>query len=120
MTWEEAELNLRENVLLNTHLDKRCSYKVVVSVPPSFCNRMKQEGFRIQVGEKSIIDVPFNMLKTLFDASVSNNRIYNNSTFLTLFARKLINKPCYVHSVGKLLEYAGVAIQINKREYRIL
>ncbi|WP_268034017.1 hypothetical protein [Algoriphagus sp. PAP.12] len=119
MTWEEAEIDLRENIILHNHLDKKNKYKVVVSVPPTVCNRLGEEGFRIQVGEKSIIPVPFSMLIALYEESRRNNGIYNNKVFLDLFPEKLLSKPCYVHSVGKLFVAAGVADQEGNRNYRI-
>lgn len=121
MTWEEAEINLRENIILHNHLDKKNKYKVVVSVPPNKCNRLNEDGFRIQIGEKSIIPVPFSMLRELFEESKRNNGKYDNKVFLNLFPEKLVSKPCYVHSVGKIFVVANVAYQENnKREYIIL
>lgn len=119
MNWAEAEIDLRENIVLHNHLDTKNKYKVVVSVPPTICNRLGEEGFRIQVGEKSIIPIPFSMLKELFEESKRNNGIYNNKVFLNLFLEKLISKPCYVHSVGKLFVAANVADQVNKRDYKL-
>jgi hypothetical protein len=119
MTWEEAEIDLRENIILHNHLDKKNKYKVVVSVPPNKCNRLNEEGFRIQVGEKSIIPVPISMLRELFEESKRNNGIYNNKVFLNLFPEELVSKPCYVHSVGKLFVAAGVTDQEDNRNYRL-
>lgn len=119
MNWGEAEIDLRENIILHNHLDKKNKYKVVVSLPPKACNRLGEEGFRIQVGEKSIIPVPFSMLRELFEESKRNNGIYNHKVFLNLFPERLVSKPCYVHSVGKLFVAANVADQISKREYKL-
>lgn len=121
MNWTKAESLLIDNIKSGTKLNgENSKFKIVKSTPPLPCNKNGESGFQVQVGEKSIIDVSLKMLENIFEASRKNNNLYNNLVFKSLYERKLLNKPCYVHTVGKLFEKAGIAKQTNKRTYQIL
>jgi hypothetical protein len=111
MNWNEAKALLENEIVIGQHLANNGRYKIVKEIPPYQCKNFNNDkGFRIQVGETSFINIPFSMLKCLFEASVLNNGQYNNLVFAEFYPRELNNKPCYVHSVGKLFENAGVMI----------
>lgn len=115
MNWEEAEINLRENINLNEHLAGFGHYKIVVGVPSDI-----HDGYRIRVGATNYINVSMGMLRVLFEESSLNNGIYNRNVFRNLFPNELANKPCYVHAIGKLFVFAGVAVQNGNRNYNLL
>ncbi len=121
MTWEQTEILLKENVKVGLHLTPHTNYKFVREVPPFICkNYNNTEGFRVQVGKSSYINLPLSMLKELYQTASQNNNIYNSSVFKNAYPKEIGYKPCYVHSVGKLFEHAGVMKLINKREYIIV
>jgi hypothetical protein len=121
MNWTKAESLLRNNIKWCSKLDEgNYLYKIVISTPPDSGNKNEESGFRVKVGKNSIIKVSLKMLEDIFEASRKNDNLYNNSVFKNLYARKLSSKPCYVHTVGKLFENAGIAKKINNRTYQIL
>ncbi|WP_341222143.1 hypothetical protein [Polaribacter atrinae] len=106
MNWNEAELLLRKNIHTSLHLSPDAQFKIVKEIPPFKCkNYNSSEGFRIQVGAKNEVNIPISMLQKLYEKTILNNGIYNRTIFKENFPRELNNKPCYVHSVGKLKHY---------------
>lgn len=121
MAWEDAENLLRKNTNVNTRLDLQVNFKIVVSIPPYRCSNYTNEvGFRIQVGQKSFINIPISMLKKVYQAISQNRNIYNRTIFLNLYPKELTNKPCYVHAIGKIFSNAGVMIQLTRYSYQII
>lgn len=121
MKWNEALLSLKTNIGLDLHLTPEKNFKYVREIPPYKCsNYNKVEGFRVQVGEKSFVNIPLEMLETVFEATILNNNTYNRSIFKANFPRELNAKPCNVHSVGKLFQHAGVMKMINANNYKIV
>ena len=120
MNWIEAEINLRENIHIHDHLDGLDHYKIVIQTPPFICRKCKDEGFRIRVGKTSFINIPLSMLKLVFETSRRNKGIYNHQLFFSLFPTECTDKPCYVHTIGKLFFNAGIMEQLDNRNYRIL
>lgn len=120
MDWMQAEKLLRDNICANLHLTPDANFKIIKEVPPFLCKDYNYaEGFRVQVGEDSEISIPLNMLKIIYHYSIKNDNMYNKSVFKECFPRELNNKPCYVHTVGKLFEKAGVMQSVNRYDYLI-
>lgn len=121
MKWNEALVKLKENISLNLHLTPNKNFKIVIEIPPYKCkNYNNSEGFRVQVGTKTSVNIPLQMLETIFEATKLNNNTYNRAIFKENFPRELNAKPCNVHAVGKLFEHAGIMQMIDKRNYQIL
>lgn len=119
MTWDEANRMIQLNIKSGTKLDNR----TVLDGPDYNCigyNYNAEPGYKIQIGAKTSIEIPFSMLKDLFIKSTRNYGIYENKTFKDNFERQLKNHPCHVHVVGRIFEKAGIAIQISKRQYKLL
>jgi hypothetical protein len=121
MIWNKALELLKKNIQLGLHLTPNKNFKFVREIPPFKCkNYNNAEGFRVQVGEKSFVNIPLHMLETIFEATKLNNNTFNRTIFETNFPRELNAKPCNVHSVGKLFEHAGIMLMVDKRNYKIL
>jgi hypothetical protein len=121
MTWNEAAQLIRTNIHEGLDLDPANQFKIVVEIPPYRCrNFNNEEGYRVQVGQSSFVNIPISMLKLLFETSVDNNGIYNNSIFARYYQQKLNGKPCYVHSIGKMFFKADVMEIVDGNNYRIL
>jgi hypothetical protein len=121
MNWNEAELLIRKNIHKALHLSPESQFKIVKEVPPYKCKNYNfSEGFRIQVGAKNEINVPISMLKKIYGKTILSGGIYNRAIFKENFPRELINKPCYIHSVGKLFEYSGCMKKVNNYDYKIV
>jgi hypothetical protein len=120
MNWSEAELLLRKNIHKSLHLSPESQFKIVKEIPPFQCkNYNSSEGFRVQVGAKNEINIPISMLQKIYEKSILNKGVYNRAIFKECCPRELNNKPCYVHSVGKLFEWSGVMEMIDKTNYKI-
>jgi hypothetical protein len=120
MKWEKVLELLKSNIQLDLHLTPEKSFKIVREIPPYKCRNYNDvDGFRVQVGENTHVNIPLTMLETIFEASKRNNNIYNRAIFKENFPRELNAKPCNVHSVGKLFEHAGIMQKIDKRNYII-
>ena len=39
------------------------------------------KGFKVKIGEKTSLDIPFTMLQSVFEDAIANNRIYENKVF---------------------------------------
>jgi hypothetical protein len=121
MNWEEAQMLLKKAIKVDLHLTPDANFKFVREIPPYKCkNYNNEEGFRVQVGETSFVNIPFSMLQTIFEASKVNENTYNRSIFKIHFPRELNAKPCNVHSVGKLFEHAGIMKMVNRTNYKII
>lgn len=115
MNWQTAENNLN-NIRPNQDLDEKVSYKIVRDIPHN-----RPDGFRVQVGKDEHIDIPLDMLRKIFERSVSNGGRYNREVINALYPQKVKSKPCYVQSVGKLFKAAGVMDLVpgSQRNYKI-
>lgn len=121
MNWNQAEELLKDKIFKSLHLTPDAKFKIVKEVPPFQCKNYEySEGFRVQVGAINEINIPLKMLKRIFEESIRNNGIYNRSVFKECCPRELNNKPCYVHSVGKLFEWSEVMVKINKNDYEVI
>lgn len=121
MEWKEAVQLLISNIQRDLHLTPNVNFKIVREVPPYRCkNYNNSEGFRVQVGTTSFVNIPLEMLQTIFEASIQNKNTYKRAVFKEFFPRELNTKPCNVHSVGKLFEHAGIMEMVDKRTYRII
>ena len=121
MNWEEAKKLLKTTIKVNLHLTPDANFKFVRKVPPHTCsNYANEEGFRVQVGARSFVNIPFSMLQTIFEASKINENTYNRAIFKKHYPRELNAKPCNVHSVGKLFEHAGIMQMENRTTYKVL
>lgn len=112
MTWNQALPLITANITVGLHLDRTVTYKKVSGI--------SAQGYKIQVGLNSHVFVSFGMLSQIHAASLLNANTYENKVFASLFPKLLHNKPCYVHTVGKLFERALVATPTNSRQYFML
>ena len=120
MNWESAKSLLLKNISTGMHLTPEYTYKIVTEVPPYQCKNYDNDvGFRVQVGAKSFINIPMSMLELLYVSSRQNHSIYNKAVFKSKYPQQVEVKPCHVHSVGKVFEFAGIMEQVSSREYRI-
>ena len=121
MKWNEALPLLKAKIGLNLHLTPEKNFKIVRDIPPYKCkNYNNSEGFRVQVGTNTSVNIPLDMLEIIFEATKQNNNTYNRAIFETNFPRELKAKPCNEHSVDKLFEHAGIMQMLDKRNYQIL
>lgn len=115
MNWQTAENHLN-TIRPGQDLDENAGYKIVREIPVN-----RPEGFLIQVGRDTCINISMEMLRNIFTSSISKQGRYNRAVIIALYPQDVKNKPCYVQSVGKLFKAAGVMSLIpgSKRNYQI-
>jgi len=124
MEWFEARNKINQRITLNTKLDEDSAYRSVVKTPPYTFTRGKfkgLEGYKVQIGERSHVNIPIEMLQHLFNASKQNNNVYNNEIFNATYPKigqHDSGHPCYIHCVGKIFEISGIAIK-NGNNYKL-
>ena len=119
MNWKEAEVLINDNIVAGMKLDNR----TVLEGPDYHCSRYDYagaKGYNVKIGIKTSLDIPFTMLQSVFEDAVINNRTYENKVFKKKYARQLKAHPCHVHIIGRIFEKSGVAIQVDKRRYKVI
>jgi len=119
MNWHDAEILIRQTIAPGINLDNR----TIIEGPDFSCKKYNYngaKGFKVQIGKKTFLDIPFTILQAVFEDACANNRIYNNKIFRSNFEKQCKTHGCHVHVVGKIFVKAGVATQIDKRNYKIL
>jgi hypothetical protein len=118
MNWKEAETLISQIVVAGMKLDNR----TVLEGPDYQCSRYDYagaKGYKVKIGAKTTLDIPFKMLQAVYEDTVLNSRIYENKVFKKRYARQLKAHPCHIHVIGRIFEKSGVATQVNKRRYKI-
>ena len=78
------------------------------------------EGYRVQVGRNSFIEITVDMLETIYNEAIINNAgIYNKRVFQFCYPNLYNQKPCFVQTIGRIFSISGVAMQ-NGKNYQIL
>lgn len=122
MNWNQARLLLIHNIHVGMHLDPSLRYRIVTEIPNAYVTRMRnfsgQAAIRVQIGAYNYIDIPLTTLQNIFrESTLYHSRHFNRNLFAGIYPILNRNKSCYFHTIGKLFENAGVAIQISKSEY---
>jgi hypothetical protein len=104
MNWNEALLSLKTNIGLDLHLTPEKNFKYVREIPPYKCSNYNNvEGFRVQVCEKSFVNIPLEIsVSRLFlvlsenangcpinniikqDLSYKTNKVIHNGSWLAV------------------------------------
>ncbi|PKV75296.1 hypothetical protein [Pontibacter ramchanderi] len=126
MTWNEARNLIENSIVEEIKLDYNSQYRKVVRAQGFLCNRYDYNGspgYKVQIGKRSFIEIPFTMLQNVFEEAVSADGVYNKNIFRIHYptrAERKVGHPCHVHVVGKIFEKAGVALPIDSKNYRIV
>ncbi len=109
--WKEAKRRIRDNVTVGDDLNtKKSKCRFVRAVNP-FC-------YRVQIGhnrKRDLIDVPWDMLEKCW-YELNTTGTYDCKVFEKLFQKKNGKiRGCYVHTVGKIFEKAGLAKSVGNK-----
>jgi hypothetical protein len=119
MNWKESEILIRSKIIRGVSLDNR----TVLDGPDYLCKGYDYNaspGYKIKIGEKTFLEIPFTMLIEVYKKAIANNGIYENKVFKLCFGRQCRNHPCHVHVIGRIFEKAGAAQKIDKRKYKLI
>jgi len=123
MNWAEASILIKNTIQKGDDVNsQKSTFRFVDQVPPFHCKRYdykNEEGYKVRIGAKQLIEIPISMLERVFYLALENNRIYNNKVFADAFPKQVKDHGCHVHVVGRIFELSGVA---NKKgaNYEIL
>lgn len=120
MEWEEVQELIRTTLIVGFHLSET---RIIKEIPPYQCNRYQYNdtGYSVQIGDNDSLDIPWSMLKTVFnDSIIQPGRIYNNGVFIIHYAHQAKVKGCHIHVIGEMFELSGVAEARGYRNYVIL
>lgn len=113
VSWEEAKQEIKEHVVVDTNINtKRCKkskyYRYVRAVTARHV--------RVQIGRNNYITIPWTMLEECWHELNRTGR-YDGKVFGKYYPKEKENKPCYVHSVGKIFEKAGLVDSVDDKFY---
>jgi hypothetical protein len=97
-------------------------FRNILENPPYQCSNIfnAEEGYKIQIGKSSTIDIPISMIINIYKYSFNKNRrIYNSFVFKELYPKQSSNHGCYVHSIGQILVKAGIAKELGNGTYEV-
>ena len=125
MVWEEALELINNNIYSGLELNPELTYRrLVIESPPYLCRRFNYlQGFKVQIGQNTFIEVPIEMLHNIFNASLENNNIYSRNVFRYCYPGLGDNSTghgCYIHTIGKIFQISHVGELLNNRYYSIL
>ena len=112
MEWEEAKRRISCKVKVGDNLKTiRSSDRFVRAVPPLH--------FRVQIGankKRDFVDIPWTMLEKCW-RELNKTGKYDCKVFEALFEKEKKNHGCYVHTVGKIFEKAGLVDSDDDKFY---
>lgn len=121
MGWDAARLLIAQTVLVGTDLNRPGStYRRVLEADACFSTRrfsyQGQRGYRVAVGRKHSIEIPWSMLEVCF-GQLNEPAGYSGAFFRQRFPAQAREHPCDVHVVGRIFVAAGVAVADGDRYF---
>jgi hypothetical protein len=114
MKWEEAKKRISDNITVGDNLNtKKAKCRFARAVSPF--------GYSVQIGrnrKRDLIDVPWDMLEKCW-YELDRTGTYDCKVFEKLFPKERKTHSCYVHTVGKIFEKAGLAKSVGNK-YRLI
>jgi hypothetical protein len=124
MDWNLARINILDHMTVGSDINtKNSTYRKIVQVPPYKCNTYDYkgaEGFKVQIGYNTSIEIPIFMLKILYEEGHKNNQIYDANIFIKYFGDQYLYHGCHVHVVGQIFLKSNIAEQHGSRAYKLL
>ncbi len=103
MEWVEARKLIEKRIKEETNLNTgKSRYR--------FVKHRTGEGFVVSIGKDNYIRIPWEMLRQCFEESVRSDNRYDGDRFRTCYPEEANVHPCYVHTIGRILVRAGLAV----------
>ena len=116
---EKVKSKLYKGLNINT---EKSHYRNIIEIPPYQCsnNFNREEGYKVQIGESTNIDIPISMIINCYKYSFNKNRrVYETYMFKELYPKQRSNHGWYVHSIGQMLVKAGLAKDLKNSSYEV-
>jgi hypothetical protein len=124
MEWALIQNKILNNIIVGLDVNtSNSTNRNIIQAPPYACttyNYNRSEGFKVQIGLSASIEIPLFMLKKVYEESYLNNQIYDATVFIRHFGQQYINHGCHIHVVGQIFVKSNIAIQQDKRTYKII
>jgi len=102
MEWEKAKEEIKKKVKVDTDVNtNESNHRVVKCV----CDW----GYIIPKGKNSNMKVTWDMLEKCWNRMVCNGGVYDPNEFKKLYPNYARNAGCYVHTIRRIFEEAGLA-----------
>ena len=90
-----------------------------------YCNSYNfnnHPGYLVNIGNatNTCLEIPFQMLSRIYQASLENNCIYDATVIRTLYPQQVHNHGCHVHVVGMIFVNLGLVSFNNARNYKVI
>lgn len=123
MNWLNIEQQIKGSVKVGDKLDRESEYKYVVAGPDFPCSRYDYNGklgYNVQIGKDDWLQIPFVLLKTVYEDTLANQGTYNRSIICKHYQKQVTNHGCHVHVVGRIFVRAGIMEKKDDRAYQII
>lgn len=105
MEWEKAKEEIKKKVKVDTDVNTERSNKSGCRVVIRVCDW----GYKIPKGKNSNMKVTWDMLEKCWNRMVYNGGVYDPNEFKKLYPNYARNAGCYVHTIRRIFEEAGLA-----------
>jgi len=117
MTWIHAQKKILRKITQGTDLNSsHTTYRIVLAVRHDISSTRygyrNETGFVVQIGKKSSITIPLNMLQRCFGV-LSSHGNYDGKFLRKHYPLQAKDHPCHVHTVGHIFVMAGLAKRIG-------
>ncbi|MDI9857881.1 hypothetical protein [Flectobacillus roseus] len=122
MNWSNIVQQIKDSIKVGDKLQEDLTYRYFIAGPDFSCNDYDYNGelgYKIQIGKNNCLQIPFLLLKTVFEDTLANNGIYNRKVICKHYQKQVTNHGCHVHVVGRIFAQAGIMQEKDKRTYQI-
>lgn len=123
MNWLNIEQQIKDSVKVGDKLDRDSKYRKVVDGPDFPCSRYDYAGklgYNVQIVKDDWLQIPFVLLKTVYEDTLANNGIYNRNVICKHYQKQVTNHGCHVHVIGRIFVHAGIMEERGERAYQII
>lgn len=111
MNWLNIEKQIRESLKVGDKIQEDSKYRNVIAGPDFPCSRYDyagKQGYNVQIGKSDWLQIPFVLLKTVYEDTLANQGTYNRSIICKNYQKQVTNHGCHVHVVGRIFVRAGI------------
>lgn len=126
MNWLNIEQQIKDSVKVGDKIQEDSKYRNVMAGPDFPCTSNVYGyngalGYRVKIGKGkgNFLDIPFILLKTVFEDTLANHGIYNRGIICKHYQKQVSDHDCHVHVVGRIFVHAGIMEKKGEREYTI-
>ena len=106
MEWNKARKMIQSGIKVGTDVNtKKSTYRCVKSI--------NDQRIKIPCGKRGMMIIKWKMLEMCFQDLKGNNGFECHS-FKKKFPKEAKNRPCCIHTTGKIFVKSGIAYQVDR------